>query len=132
VSANTEHLVHMLRSQGRFCAGSGSSMYGELFELVAGDVEAGGVFANILSGHEDDPSRHAVPLRLLGGLHRLVLDGRAPELRRWYPSTGGTWDAARPSGPGPKSCAPRPATATRCARRSTNHRRPTRWADPPR
>ena len=93
MSAGTEHLLHMLRSQGRFCAGSGSPMYGELFELVAGDVEARGVFASILSGHEDDPSRHAVPLRLLGGLHRLVLDGRAPELRRWYPSTGGAWDA---------------------------------------
>ena len=90
---NREHLLHTLRSQGRFCAGSGSPMYGELFELVATDVEAGGVFATILSGHEDDPSRHAVPLRLLGGLHRLVLDGRAPELRRWYPSTGGSWDA---------------------------------------
>jgi hypothetical protein len=84
----------MLRSQGGFCAGSGSPMYGELFELVAGDVEAGGVFATILSGHEDAPSRHAVPLRLLGGLHRLVLDGRAPQLRRWYPSAGGAWDAA--------------------------------------
>jgi hypothetical protein len=68
-------------------------MYGELFELVAKDVEAGGVFATILSGHEDDPSRHAVPLRLLGGLHRLVLDGWAAGLRRWYPSTGGQWDA---------------------------------------
>lgn len=90
---NGEHLLHTLRSQGRFCAASGSPMYGELFELVAKDVEAGGVFATILSGHEDDPARHAVPLRLLGGLHRLVLDGRAPELRRWYPSTGGTWDA---------------------------------------
>jgi len=90
---NGEHLLHTLRSQGRFCAGSGSPMYGELFELVAGNVEAGGVFAAILSGHEDDPSRHAVPLRLLGGLHRLVLDGRAAELRRWYPSTGGTWEA---------------------------------------
>ncbi len=90
---NGEHLLHTLRSQGRFCAASGSPMYGELFELVANDVEAGGVFATILSGHEDDPSRHAVPLRLLGGLHRLVLDGRAPQLRRWYPSTGGTWDA---------------------------------------
>jgi len=88
-----EHLLHTLRSQGRFCAGSGSPMYGELFELVATDVEAGGVFASVLSGHEDDPSRHAVPLRLLGGLHRLVLDGRAAGLRRWYPSTGGTWDA---------------------------------------
>ncbi|OOK63264.1 hypothetical protein BZL30_9525 [Mycobacterium kansasii] len=69
-------------------------MYGELLDLVAADVEAGGLFGSILSGHEDDPSRHAVPLRLLGGLHRLVLDGRAPTLRRWYPSTGGSWDAA--------------------------------------
>jgi hypothetical protein len=91
--SGTEHLLHTLRSQGRFCGASGSPMYDELFGLVAADVEAGGVFANILSGHEDDPSREAVPLRLLGGLHRLVLDGRAPALRRWYPSTGGTWDA---------------------------------------
>jgi hypothetical protein len=90
---NTEHLVHTLRSQGRFCAGSGSQMYHELFELVADDVDAGGVFATILSGQEDAPSRQAVPLRLLGGLHRMVLDGRAPQLRRWYPSAGGTWDA---------------------------------------
>jgi hypothetical protein len=94
MSGGTEHLLHMLRSQGRFCAGSGSPMYGELFELVARDVEVGGVFATILSGHEDEPSRHAVPLRLLGGLHRLVLDGRAPQLRRFYPSAGGHWDAA--------------------------------------
>ena len=88
-----DHLSHTLRSQGRFCAGSGSPMYGELFELLARDVEAGGVFAAILSGREDDPSRLAVPLRLAGGLHRLVLDGQAPQLRRWYPSTGGNWDA---------------------------------------
>lgn len=90
---NIEHLLHTLRSQGRFCAGSGSPMYGTLFELVATDVQAGGLFATILSGHEDDPSRDGVPLRLLGGLHRMVLDGRAPTLRRWYPSTGGTWNA---------------------------------------
>ncbi|MGE2813955.1 DUF2332 domain-containing protein [Mycobacterium heidelbergense] len=91
--SGTAHLVHNLREQGRFCGASGSPMYDELFELVAADVEAGAVFASILSGHEDDPSRAAVPLRLLGGLHRLVLDGRAAALRRWYPSTGGTWDA---------------------------------------
>lgn len=90
-----DHLLHTLRAQGRFCATSGSPMYGELFERVAGDVAAGGVFATILAGHEDAPSRLAVPLRLLGGLHRLVLDGRAAHLRRWYPSTGGSWDAER-------------------------------------
>ncbi|OBF79943.1 hypothetical protein A5791_09700 [Mycobacterium sp. 852002-51163_SCH5372311] len=90
---NSGHLVHTLRSQGRFCGASGSSMYDELFGRVADDVEAGGVFATILAGCEDAPSRQAVPLRLLGGLHRMVLDGRAPALRRWYPSTGGSWDA---------------------------------------
>ncbi len=112
----TEHLVHTLRSQGRFCASSGSPMYGELFELVAGDVEAGGVFATVLSGHEDDPSRDAVPLRLLGGLHRLVLDGRAARLRRFYPSTGGKWDAGvRVAGDRGHR---RRLTSTRCARRS--------------
>ena len=88
------HLLNTLRAQGLFCSASGSPMYGELFALVADDVELGGVFAAILSGHQDDPARDAVPLRLLGGLHRLVLDGRAAELRRWYPSTGGTWNAA--------------------------------------
>src|ERR1700722_13497331 len=93
MNAPSEPLLRTLRSQGRFCGASGSTMYDELFELVARDVEAGGAFAAILSGHEDDPSREAVPLRLLGGVHRLVLDGRAPALRRWYPSTGGTWDA---------------------------------------
>ncbi|SPM32873.1 Uncharacterized protein MRAB57_672, partial [Mycobacterium rhizamassiliense] len=93
VTARPEHLLHTLRAQGQFCGASGSPMYDELFELVATDVEDGGVFASILSGHEDDSARHAVPLRLLGGLHRLVLDGRAPALRRWYPSTGGSWDA---------------------------------------
>jgi hypothetical protein len=90
---NAEHLLHTLRAQGRFCGSSGSPMYHELLELVAKDVEAGGVFATILSGRQEAPSRDAVPLRLLGGLHRLVLDGRAPALRRWYPSTGGSWDA---------------------------------------
>lgn len=68
-------------------------MYGELSERVAADVESGGVFATVLAGYHDAPAGHAVPLRLLGGLHRLVLDGRAPQLRRWYPSIGGTWDA---------------------------------------
>lgn len=91
--SGTAHLLHTLRAQGRFCADSGSAMYGELFELVARDVESGGVFATILAGQEDAPSGQAVPLRLLGGLHRMVLDGRAPQLRRWYPSVGGSFVA---------------------------------------
>lgn len=91
--SGNEHLIKTLRSQGRACAALGSPMYGELLERVIADVQAGDVFAVIFAGHEDDPGRLAVPLRLLGGLHRLVLDGRAPTLRRFYPSTGGSWDA---------------------------------------
>jgi hypothetical protein len=86
-------LLTSLRSQGRICAALGSPMYGELSERIAADFAAGGIFAQVLTGHEDDPAGLAVPLRLLGGLHRLVLDGRAPALRRWYPSTGGNWSA---------------------------------------
>ena len=85
-------LMRSLQMQGQVCADLGSPMYGDMLDRVAVDVEAGGVFATILSGHEDDPGRLALPLRLLGGLHRLALDGRAPTLRRWYPSTGGHWD----------------------------------------
>src|SRR5262245_44003461 len=86
-------LLRTLHLQGQICTGLGSPMYGDLLDRIAADVEAGGVFAMILSGHESDPARLAMPLRLLGGLHRLVLDGRAPTLRRWYPSTGGHWGA---------------------------------------
>jgi hypothetical protein len=86
-------LVRSLHVQGQVCAGMGSPMYGDVLDRVAADVEAGGVFAAILSGHENDSGRLALPLRLLGGLHRLALDGRASGLRRWYPSTGGQWDA---------------------------------------
>jgi hypothetical protein len=92
--SNTESkLLQTIRVQGQVCTAMGSPMYGDVLQQVAADVEADGVFATILAGHENDAGRLALPLRLLGGLHRLVLDGRAPALRRWYPSVGGAWDA---------------------------------------
>jgi hypothetical protein len=86
-------LLRTIQMQGQVCAGMGSPMYGDVLHQVAADLEADGVFAAILAGHENESGRLALPLRLLGGLHRLVLDGRAPALRRWYPSVGGQWDA---------------------------------------
>ena len=85
-------LLRTIQLQGQVCAVMGSSMYGDVLQQVAANVEADGVFAAILAGHENDSGRLALPLRLLGGLHRLALDGRAPALRRWYPSIGGHWD----------------------------------------
>jgi hypothetical protein len=88
----TTPLADVLRRQSRICASLGSPMYGELLERIAADVEGGGVFADVLAGHDDDPIGTAIALRLVGGLHRLAFDGTAPELSRWYPSTGGAWD----------------------------------------
>ena len=42
-------LPEMLRKQGRLCAALGSPMYGELLDRLAADVEAGGVFAEVLA-----------------------------------------------------------------------------------
>jgi hypothetical protein len=86
-------LLQTLKVQGQVCAGMGSAMYGDLLPLIGSDVEDGGVFSRIFAGHENDSGRLALPLRLVGGLHRLALDGREPGLRRWYPSVGGEWDA---------------------------------------
>lgn len=86
-------LLQTIEVQGQVCAGMGSAMYGELLPLIGADVETDGVFARIFAGHENDSGRMALPLRLLGGLHRLALDGRAPALRGWYPSIGGNWNA---------------------------------------
>jgi hypothetical protein len=70
----------------------GSSLYAELCERLADDVEAGGPTWTLLEPHALEPLNQAYPLRLLGGAHRLALDGRAPELARHLPSTGGDGD----------------------------------------
>lgn len=82
-----------IRAQARACGRLGSPMYAILLDALADDVDGGGVSRNILAGHEDDPGPSALALRLLGSVHRLVLQGRAPELAAFYPSVGGSFDA---------------------------------------
>jgi hypothetical protein len=60
---------------------------------AAADALAGGPIAEVLRGHEDDPESSAFILRLFGTVHLIVLEGRAPELGRYYPSVGGVADA---------------------------------------
>jgi len=86
-------LAAQLRWQSSACAALGSSFYATILERLAEDVEAGGVTARVLAGHEDDPFDSILTLRLLGGVHRRVLAGREPALAAHYPSTGGDGDA---------------------------------------
>jgi hypothetical protein len=46
----------------------------------------------VLQDHHDDPPDSALALRFLGAVHRLVLQGKAPQLAACYPSTGGDGD----------------------------------------
>jgi hypothetical protein len=85
-------LVESFRRQAEACADLGSPMYAALLGRLADDLEQGGVTARVLAGHEDDPGPSALALRLLGSVHRLVLERRADDLAVFYPSVGGTWD----------------------------------------
>jgi hypothetical protein len=68
----------------------GSPLYGSLLDRVADDVEAKGPSWTLLDGKW--PACRPVSVRLMGAVHRLVLEGAAPDLARFYPSAGGTDD----------------------------------------
>jgi hypothetical protein len=83
-----------LREQAAWCGKLGSPLYAHLLERASEDFAAGGPCRAVLAGREADPGGSMLALRFAGAVHRLALEGRAPELAGHYPSAGG--DAARP------------------------------------
>ncbi|TDC90635.1 DUF2332 domain-containing protein [Actinomadura sp. 7K507] len=75
-----------LVAQARGCAKLGSPMYAELLARAADDP--GGAVAAVLGGRAEP----GAVLRVLGTVHRLVLEGRVPELAEHYPTAGGRKD----------------------------------------
>ena len=86
--------------QAEQCRLMGSPLTGALLEGAAADLSSDGVVAEIVEPYLDLPAGVVPSLRLAGGLHRLVLERKAPELALHYPSVGGTapveevWPAA--------------------------------------
>jgi hypothetical protein len=80
-----QFFVAAVGTQGRL------PLYELLLRSLVADVHGGGVCAELLADPGPDPIEHAVPLRLLGTVHRLVLSGDAPELAAFYPSAGGSF-----------------------------------------
>jgi hypothetical protein len=93
-TGDRQSLLEMLARQARACQALGSPFYAALLAEIAADVEAGGPAWRLLGPHASDPEDAAVLLRLLGAVHRLVLEGAAPALARHYPSVGGDGDIA--------------------------------------
>ena len=67
-------------------------LYGALLAEMADDWDVGGVTRELFEGWEDADARQFPQLRLLAGLHRIVLRGDAPQLEGFYPSLGGDLD----------------------------------------
>jgi hypothetical protein len=77
------------RHADAFARGGRSPLCIELARGAAADIEHGGVVRELFDGIPTPPG--SVPaLRLLAALHRIVLEGRAPQLATHYPSAGGT------------------------------------------
>ena len=87
--------MRLLRQQAHDCRVFGSPLYGDLLDAAAADLRVGGPTAAVLDGHLTKPGPSAVGLRMLGGVHALVLSGQAPELAAFYRSAGGTADPGR-------------------------------------
>ncbi|MEU4566270.1 DUF2332 domain-containing protein [Micromonospora sp. NPDC023956] len=86
-----EQAAAAMEQQAGACAQLAAGLYADLLVRAAADVRAGGPCATVIQGYEDAPVDGAVSLRLLGGVHALVLTGAAPELARYYPSAGGAY-----------------------------------------
>ena len=85
-------MVEVLRWQSEVCGAIGSPLYERLLAAVADDVEADGPCWDVLEAHAGGDRQSMPVLRFMGAVHRLVLTGGAPDLARFYPTTGGTDD----------------------------------------
>ncbi|MBP6878672.1 MAG: DUF2332 family protein [Phenylobacterium sp.] len=87
-----------LRLQAKACLALGSPFHAGLLDLAADDLDAGGPTAALLAPWTGQDLRAlmaaAVPLRLVGALHDLVLSGEYPALAAVYPQPGKVFDAA--------------------------------------
>jgi hypothetical protein len=84
-----------LADRFRAHADDAQHLYGYALRGMADDWETGGPVRLVCSGYENAPRGAVIHLRLLAGVFRLVLTGRAPELVAFYPCLGGSAPASQ-------------------------------------
>ena len=92
----TWEAMEALRLQAAACDNLGSPFHGALLRRAADDLDAGGPVGALLDPWAQADLKalfdDAVPLRLLGGLHDLVLSGEDPALAaRVHPDAPEIW-----------------------------------------
>ncbi|WP_288927887.1 DUF2332 family protein [uncultured Maritimibacter sp.] len=88
-------LATAFREQAKSNEALGSPFSARVLRLVADRIAPGSPVTDRMLAFEGDigPSGQSVPLRLLGGLHALVLAGEDPDLAACYPPNPATDDA---------------------------------------
>lgn len=98
IDAAPEPVLQALRVQAGFCRRLGSPFSAMTLDLLADRATSPGPVARLLepwrARGEAQLIADATPLRLLGGLHYLVLTGAAPELAAIYQRSASGGDAA--------------------------------------
>ncbi len=91
------HVAGQLRGQAGVCRRFSSPLYASILDRAAEDVERSGPCWAVLGqeGATALGADDALALRFAGAVHRLALAGKADELAKHYPSTGGDGDPDR-------------------------------------
>jgi hypothetical protein len=88
-----ETLIETLNTYAREAKSWHSPMYSTFSERMAEDVKEGGPSWDVLEPYAEEAPDEYYAFRALAGIHRMVLEGELPELRKHYPSEGGDGDA---------------------------------------
>jgi hypothetical protein len=84
----------MLDAQSKYSVDAGCPTYAAILDGCIADVRAGGPVCDLLQLW-DRKAESVFALRLLGALHRLALDGKAPALAKFFLTTGGIQNPAQ-------------------------------------
>jgi hypothetical protein len=86
-------MIKAFHLQAKIAESYGSEVNAELLSRIEADLGQDGPVARLVDDWEGHPIMDALPLRLLGAVHELVLTGKAPILSEFYPSVGGVFDS---------------------------------------
>jgi hypothetical protein len=84
-----DEVAMALARQANSCRELGSAQYGDLLDALVDDTEKGGLVGRLLASRPERQVQDALPLRLLGAVHRISLRGDASVLAARYASCGG-------------------------------------------
>ncbi len=85
--AGRDAVLAAFRKQIGWCQSLGSPFTAAVLRVLAEDIAAGGAMTSFLAGWPGNPLADALPLRLAGALHALMLNGTCPSLAACYPPT---------------------------------------------